>query len=302
MRQVMDSFAGFDNFLVFLAISLVLLAAFIAIYVRITPHKEFALIREGNIGAAFSLSGAILGFVIPLGASIRYSVNLVDMAIWGVIALVVQIAAFVVVRLIGALDHRRHRARQRRPGLLPRLDRAGRGHAQRRVHELLGTQARGASMTQPRIFVDVRLGPGAQFALGADAAQHVGKALRLKTGDTIIVFDGRGGEYEAVIQRMDKEHVDVKAGAFRDVDREAPLAVGLVQGLPEADKMDWIIQKSVELGVAWIQPVVCDRSVVRLSGERAARREAHWRRVAVAACEQSGRNRVPEVRPDAGLP
>ena len=100
MRQVMDSFAGFDNFLVFLAISLVLLAAFIAIYVRITPHKEFTLIREGNIAAAFSLSGAILGFVIPLGASIRYSVNLVDMAIWGVIAMVVQIAAFVVVKLL----------------------------------------------------------------------------------------------------------------------------------------------------------------------------------------------------------
>ncbi len=156
-------------------------------------------------------------------------------------------------------------------------------------------------MRQARIFVDVRLGPGAQFALGPDAAQHVGKALRLKTGDTITVFDGRGGEYEAVIQRMDKEHVDVKAGAWRDAEREAALAVGLVQGLPEADKMDWIIQKSVELGVAWVQPVVCDRSVVRLSGERAARREAHWRRVAVAACEQSGRNRVPEVRPTLGF-
>src|SRR5204862_6501911 len=82
-----------------------------------------------------------------------------------------------------------------------------------------------------------------------------------------------------------------------DAEREAAVAVGLVQGLPEADKMDWIIQKSVELGVAWIQPVICDRSVVRLSADRAARREAHWRRVAVAACEQSGRNRVPEVRP-----
>jgi 16S rRNA (uracil1498-N3)-methyltransferase len=156
-------------------------------------------------------------------------------------------------------------------------------------------------MSLPRIFVDVRLGPGAQFALAPDAAQHVGKALRLKTGDTIVVFDGRGGEFEAVIQRMDKEHVDVKTGAFRDADREAPVSVGLVQGLPEADKMDWIIQKSVELGAAWIQPVVCDRSVVRLSGDRAARREAHWRRVAVAACEQSGRNRVPEVRPTLGF-
>jgi putative membrane protein len=96
----MDSFAGFDNFLVYLALSLVLLAAFVALYVRITPQKEFQLIREGNIAASFSLSGAILGFVIPLGASIRFSVSLVDMAIWGVIALAVQIAAFVVVRLM----------------------------------------------------------------------------------------------------------------------------------------------------------------------------------------------------------
>lgn len=156
-------------------------------------------------------------------------------------------------------------------------------------------------MGQPRIFVDMRLGPGAQFALPPDAAQHVGKALRLKTGDTIVVFDGRGGEYDATIQRMDREYVDVKTGAFRDTDREAPVSVGLVQGLPEADKMDWIIQKSVELGVAWIQPVVCDRSVVRLSGDRAARRQSHWSRVAVAACEQSGRNRVPEVRPTLGF-
>jgi 16S rRNA (uracil1498-N3)-methyltransferase len=156
-------------------------------------------------------------------------------------------------------------------------------------------------MGQPRIFVDVRLGPGAQFSLDPDAAQHVGKALRLKTGDTITVFDGRGGEYDAILTRMDKEHVDVKTAAFRDIERESPVAVGLVQGLPESDKMDLIIQKSVELGVAWIQPVVCDRSVVRLSAERAARRESHWRRVAVAACEQSGRNHVPEVRPTLGF-
>jgi 16S rRNA (uracil1498-N3)-methyltransferase len=156
-------------------------------------------------------------------------------------------------------------------------------------------------MAQPRIHCDLRLGPGAQFALSPDAANHVGKSLRLKAGDAITVFDGRGGEYEATIQRMDKERVEVKTGAWRDVERESRLPVGLVQGLPEADKMDGVIQKSVELGVAWIQPVVCDRSVVRLSGERAARREAHWRRVAVAACEQCGRNRVPEVRPTLGF-
>jgi 16S rRNA (uracil1498-N3)-methyltransferase len=152
-------------------------------------------------------------------------------------------------------------------------------------------------MPSPRIFCDVRLGPGAQFPLPQDAANHVGRALRLRAGDLLVVFDGRGGEYEAVIQRIDRDRVEVKTGAFRDVDREAPLEVGLVQGLPEADKMDWILQKSVELGVAWIQPVVCERSVVRLSGDRAARRESHWQRVVIAACEQCGRNLVPGLRP-----
>ena len=152
-------------------------------------------------------------------------------------------------------------------------------------------------MASPRIFCDFRLGPGAQFPLPQDAAQHVGKALRLRAGDGLVVFDGRGGEYDAVIQRIDRDRVDVKTSAFRADDREAPFEVGLVQGLPEADKMDWILQKSVELGVAWIQPVVCERSVVRLSGDRAARRESHWQRVAIAACEQCGRNRVPEVKP-----
>ena len=156
-------------------------------------------------------------------------------------------------------------------------------------------------MTIPRIHCEHKLGPGAQFALAPEAAQHVAKALRLKAGDTVTVFDGRGGEYEASIQRVDRDRVDVKVGAWRDVDREGLLSVGLVQGLPEADKMDWIIQKATELGAAWIQPIICERSVVRLSGDRAARREAHWRRVAIAAAEQSGRTSVPEVRPTLGF-
>ena len=152
-------------------------------------------------------------------------------------------------------------------------------------------------MPPPRIFCDVRLGPGAQFSLAPEAAQHVSRALRLKAGDALTVFDGRGGEYPAIIQRIERDRVDVKVGAFQDVERESALRVGLAQGLPEADKMDWIIQKAVELGIAWIQPLVCDRSVVRLSPERAARREAHWQRVVLAGCEQSGRNQVPELRP-----
>ena len=115
-------------------------------------------------------------------------------------------------------------------------------------------------MPTPRIHCDQRLGPGAQFALDADAAQHVAKSLRLKAGDSLVVFDGRGGEYDAAIQRIDRDRVDVKVGGLRDAARESQLQVGLVQGLPEADKMDWIIQKATELGAAWIQPVTCDRS------------------------------------------
>lgn len=100
MRQLFDSFAGFDDFLLYVALSTVLLALFIAVYVRVTPYREFSLIREGNMAAAFSLSGSILGFIVPLSAAVRHSVNLVDMAIWGLVALIVQIAAFVVVKMM----------------------------------------------------------------------------------------------------------------------------------------------------------------------------------------------------------
>jgi putative membrane protein len=100
VRQVFESFTTFDDFLVYLAVAVVLLVAFIAIYVRITPYREIALIREGNMAASFSLAGAILGFVIPLAAAVEHSVNLADMAIWGLIALFIQVMAFVVVKLV----------------------------------------------------------------------------------------------------------------------------------------------------------------------------------------------------------
>ncbi len=100
MKQLFDSFAGFDEFLAYLGVSIVLLAAFVAIYIRVTPYHEVQLIREGNMAASFALSGSILGFVVPLASSIQHSANLVDMAIWGLIALFVQIGAFVVVKLL----------------------------------------------------------------------------------------------------------------------------------------------------------------------------------------------------------
>ena len=100
MRQVFDSFAGFDEFLAYLGVSIVLLAAFVATYIRVTPYHEVQLIREGNMAASFALSGSILGFVVPLASAIQHSANLVDMAVWGVIALFVQLGAFVVVKLL----------------------------------------------------------------------------------------------------------------------------------------------------------------------------------------------------------
>jgi putative membrane protein len=100
MREVFDSFAGFDDFVVYLAVSLAFLAAFVAIYIRVTPYREITLIREGNMAASFSLSGALLGFIVPLASAVQNSVSLVDMAIWGLVAMVVQIAAFVVVKLL----------------------------------------------------------------------------------------------------------------------------------------------------------------------------------------------------------
>jgi len=100
MRQVFDSFAGIDSFLIYLTVSVIYLAVFVVLYIRVTPYREIELIRGGNMAAAFSLSGSILGFVVPLAAAIQHSVSLVDMAIWGLIAMLVQIAAFVVARML----------------------------------------------------------------------------------------------------------------------------------------------------------------------------------------------------------
>lgn len=128
-------------------------------------------------------------------------------------------------------------------------------------------------------------------------AHHVLHVLRLQAGDALTLFDGRGGEYPACIQRVGKAALTLTVGARCEKSRESPLNVRLAQGVSSGERMDYTVQKCVELGVAAIQPLQTQRSVVRLSGERADKRVAHWQAVAVAACEQSGRNRVPEVLP-----
>ena len=155
-------------------------------------------------------------------------------------------------------------------------------------------KARGGRV--PRLFAGVELRPGMMIALPEGPSHHATRVLRLGAGDPLILFDGRGGEYEARIASTPRGRVAVEVLAWRQIERESPLAATLVQGVPSGDKMDFIIQKAVELGVAAIQPVLTARSVVRFSAGRGIAKLAHWQRIVSAACEQCGRNRIPEIR------
>jgi 16S rRNA (uracil1498-N3)-methyltransferase len=152
-----------------------------------------------------------------------------------------------------------------------------------------------------RFFVPNRLGNGSEVRLPPDAAHHAARVLRLAPGQAVTLFDGRGGEFEAQIIRIDRDEVAVKTAGHVAVERESPLTITLAQGLSSGERMDFTLQKAVELGVSAIQPLATERSVVKLSEERAARRTEHWRSLVIAACEQCGRNRVPEVGKPCGF-
>ncbi len=148
----------------------------------------------------------------------------------------------------------------------------------------------------PRLFVDTELRPNARLPLPEDAAHHAARVLRLREGDAVALFDGRGGEYQARLSLPGRGQVVAETGARQDIERESPLDVTLVQAVSSGEKMDFTIQKAVELGVAAIQPVLSAKAVVRLGAGREEKKQTRWRRVAIAACEQCGRNRVPAVR------
>ena len=155
-------------------------------------------------------------------------------------------------------------------------------------------------MTAPRFFVALELAPamaGQTIELPPAAAHHAARVLRLAVGDALTLFTGAGGEYAAMLAHVDKRGASVRLGAFDPVERESPLAVTLVQAVAANDAMDYAVRKAVELGVAAVQPVTTARSAPLPPGERGDRRHAHWQQIAVAACEQCGRNRVPAVLP-----
>lgn len=158
-----------------------------------------------------------------------------------------------------------------------------------------------------RFYADMALVPGTTVQLPPAAARHV-QVLRLQPGDALSLFNGRGdgqpgseGEFDATVARMGRSEVEVIVGAYAPTAREAGRAIHLAVGMPANERMDWLVEKAAELGAASIQPLMSERSVLRIKGERADKKISHWHGVAVAACEQCGRSRVPLIHDVASL-
>ncbi len=151
-----------------------------------------------------------------------------------------------------------------------------------------------------RFHVDLIPAPGAELALPPNASRHV-QVLRLQPGGQITLFDGRGGQWQAEVLAIGRKTVSARVLAQQAVECELICRVTLALGMPANERMDALVEKATELGVAQIAPLVCERSVLRVAGDRAERKAAHWQAIAVAACEQSGRNQLPLVAPPRAL-
>jgi 16S rRNA (uracil1498-N3)-methyltransferase len=150
-------------------------------------------------------------------------------------------------------------------------------------------------MRLTRCFVPDALHSGDTLSLPENTSSHIGRVLRARVGESLTLFDGRGGEYDAQILAIDRRSVQVRVGDHRNLERESPLRVTLLQAMARAERMDFVVQKATELGVAGIVVVPGERSVVRLDAQGLRKRCEHWLAVAISACEQCGRNRVPKI-------
>jgi 16S rRNA (uracil1498-N3)-methyltransferase len=150
-------------------------------------------------------------------------------------------------------------------------------------------------MRLTRVHVPEPLTAGRRQAIEGNAASHIARVLRLKPGDALTLFDGRGGEYAARIETIRNGAVVVEVQERSALERESPLSLTLAQGVSRGERMDWVVQKATELGATRIIPLLTERSVVRLDSKQSARKLQHWQGIAIAACEQSGRNRIPDM-------
>lgn len=155
-------------------------------------------------------------------------------------------------------------------------------------------------MSVPRFYCDAALSPHSELTLPEGLAHHAARVLRLRDGAAIVLFDGKGGEYPGVLH-IEGKQVSASLGAHAPREAELPGRITLVQGLPSGDKMDWVIEKAVELGAAAVVPIAAQRSVLQLSGARLDKRVQHWQRIAQSAAEQCGRNRLTIVEAPRSL-
>jgi len=152
-------------------------------------------------------------------------------------------------------------------------------------------------MRIPRIYTGLALQADHNFDLEPGPSQHIARALRLRAGDALVLFDGRGGEYPSTISALDKKKVTVTCASRRDCETESRLAIHLGIAVSRGERMDWVVQKATELGVASITPLFTERTEIKLSGDRADKKLGHWRQVSISACEQCGRNTLPQIHP-----
>lgn len=150
-------------------------------------------------------------------------------------------------------------------------------------------------MRAVRIYQPGNYGTGQLLELSPEASQHVGVVLRMQVGEHLTLFCGDNREFDAIIETVKKKQVIVVVGSIKDVSRESPLAIHLAQAISKGERMEWVMQKAVELGVASITPIITERCVVKLDQERMAKKLHQWQAIVIAACEQSGRNSVPTV-------
>ncbi len=152
-------------------------------------------------------------------------------------------------------------------------------------------------MRIPRIFTAQKLQINAAIELEPGPSQHLSRVLRMKPDDSIILFDGTGGQYPAIIRELSKKSVTATTADFEPVERESNLSLHLGIAISRGERMDWVVQKATELGVSGITPLRTERTEVRISGERAEKKLRHWQQIATSACEQCGRNRLPHIQP-----
>lgn len=157
-------------------------------------------------------------------------------------------------------------------------------------------------MRIPRIYTVQTLGEGADFQLEAGPAAHIARVLRMDEGDPLVLFDGRGGEYTATVMQLGRHSVTVRTQARREGLPESPLHIHLGIAVSRGERMDWVVQKATELGVATISPLLSERTGVKLNAQRAEKKQRHWQQVAVSACEQCGRCTLPGIQAPATLP